>query len=372
MKLLHISDLHLGRKMNDVNLLPEQDYVLSEIVDIAVNNKVDAILICGDIYNNTSPQPEAMTVFNNFLTSIMEAKIKTFIISGNHDSDERVSYLSSIVKNSGIYISEKFKGTLQTYDLYDEYGKLTISLLPFIKPAQVRRFYPTKKIVTFNDAVSVIIKNHVLDEKGRNILLAHQFITGAEYSDVEELAIGGLDNIDAAIFDAFDYVALGHIHKAQKVKRSTLRYSGSIMKYSFSEETHQKSVTLVEIKEKGSITYELIPLAFKHELYTIKGLFADIMNHKKTDDFVRIILTDEEILPNARTLLYSIFPNMMSFMVENSKTKENPNINNNINIEQRSVIDLFKDFYKLQHNDKELTPKHIKILESIIKEIKEE
>lgn len=372
MKFLHMSDLHLGRKMNGISLLDDQRYILNQIIDIIKDQNIDYVFICGDIYNNSSPLPDAMVVFDNFLSNLVELHVKTFVISGNHDSDDRVSYLSNIVRKSGIYISTKFEGVLQTYHFEDEYGKFAISLLPFIKPAEVRRFYPSEKIETYEDAVKIVLKNSKIDKNERNIILAHQYITGATLSDVEELAIGGLDNINAEVFDDFDYVALGHIHLAQRVMRDTLRYSGSIIKCAFSEEHHKKSVTVVDMKESNHIDYHQVELKPKHELITYKDNYENLIKKEKSDDFVRIILTDEEVIPNVTESLFSIFPNLVGFTVENSKTMLNRDVNIQVNVENYSIIELFDKFYRLQNNDVGLSEKQQKVLEKLIEEIREE
>lgn len=372
MKFLHMSDLHLGRKMNGISLLDDQRYILNQIIDIIKDQNIDYVFICGDIYNNSSPLPDAMVVFDNFLSNLVDLHVKTFVISGNHDSDDRVSYLSNIVRKSGIYISTKFEGVLQTYHFEDEYGKYAISLLPFIKPAEVRRFYSNERIETYEDAVKVVLNNSNIDKNERNIILAHQYITGATLSDVEELSIGGLDNINVEVFDDFDYVALGHIHLAQKVIRDTLRYSGSIIKCSFSEEHHKKSVTIVEMKELNHIEYHLIELNQLHELITYKDNYDNLIKKEKTNDFIKIILTDEEIMPRAIDALYSIFPNLVSVLIENSKTMLNRDINVQVNVECYSMIELFDKFYRLQNNDVGITAKQQKVLEELIEEIREE
>ena len=235
MRFLHIADLHLGKQMNDVTLLPDQEYILHQILSVAENERADAVLIAGDVYQRSSPQAEAMALLDRFISRLAEQGRQVFIISGNHDSAQRISYFSSLIKASGVYVTEAFDGRLQSVALRDREGEIIIWMLPFLRPSQVKRHLPEKKITTYQDAVEAVLRQTPIDPKKRNILLCHQFITGCETSDSEERAVGGLDNIDASVFDAFDYVALGHIHKPQKVRRDTLRYAGSPLKYSFSE-----------------------------------------------------------------------------------------------------------------------------------------
>jgi len=367
MKFIHIADLHIGRKMGDISLLEDQRYALSQVVSIAKENDAEAVLIAGDVYNNSSPSAEAMTVFDEFLTALGTEKIKVFLISGNHDSNERISYFSSIVKHAGVYATEKFEGMLQCIRLKDKYGEIMIHMMPFIKPANVRGFFTDKSISTYEQAVSAVIENSEVDKSKRNILICHQFITGAQICESEEFAVGGLDNIDASVFDDFDYVALGHIHRPQKISRETLRYSGSLFKYSFSEVSHKKSVTLIDVGEKGDIKIDTVPLKYLHDVREIKGLLNDIMKMPYSEDYVRVIVNDEIVPPDARVSISTVFPNMIKFSIENSKTNFNMDVNVTENIENKSVEQLFLDFYKMQNNDVEPPSEHFDILRNIMK-----
>ena len=244
MKFLHTADLHIGKQLNDVSFLEDQRHILGQIASLAEQERVDAVLVAGDVYQKSSPPAEAMTLFNDFVTRLVRAGIRLFAISGNHDSDQRISYFSELIRASGVYVSERFEGSVQTIPMEDEYGPINICMLPFLRPAQVRRFHPDDKIASYQDAMRAVLMHSPVDARERNILLCHQFITGAERSDSEEASVGGLDNIDAELFDDYDYVALGHIHRPQQLLRSTLRYAGSPLKYSFSEVDHRKSVAL--------------------------------------------------------------------------------------------------------------------------------
>lgn len=311
MKFLHIADLHLGRRMGDISLLEDQEYVLKQIVEIAKDEKVEGILIAGDVYQKASPNAEAMTLFNDFVTSVVELGIKVFVISGNHDSDQRISYFSSLIKNAGVYVSEKFEGTLQQITMTDEYGEVVINLLPFIRPANVRKCYPEETIESYDDAIATVLNHSFIDKSKRNILVAHQFITGAQTCESEERVVGGIDNVDASLFDDFDYVALGHIHGAQKVGRDTMRYAGSPYMYSFSEINHKKSVTIVEVKEKGNVAIDIRPLKFIHQVRDVEGMLDEILNMPYSEDFVRVIVHDEITPPDSRISVGTVFPNMM-------------------------------------------------------------
>lgn len=359
MRILHTSDLHIGKRLNDVNLIEDQKYVLEQIINIAENQKCDAVIIAGDVYDKSNPSAEAMTLFNDFLMSLSERKIPVYIISGNHDSQERVAYFSGFARNMGVYISDGCKETPDVYTLEDEYGKVNICLLPFIKPVEARRILPDRKIETYEDAVRELISNVEINESERNIMVCHQYVTGASLCDSEELAIGGLDNISAELFDKFDYVAMGHIHGPQKIKRETLRYSGSPLKYSFSEANHKKSVTIADFKEKGEITVTTVPLELLHDVREVKGGLVQLMDMPYSEDYVRVTVTDENVVPDARISLLTVFPNMMKFAVENSKTAGQAEEIELSSVEDRSPTELFCDFYKFVNNNEPPTQEHI-------------
>ena len=276
MRFLHISDLHLGKRLNDISLLDDQIDALGQIVRMAVTEKADAVLIAGDVYQKSSPQGEAIAVFNDFVTELVKNNIKVFVISGNHDSQQRVSYFSALVRDRGVFIGEEFEGTLQQITMQDEYGEIVVSLLPFVKPIVVKRFFPEDVISTYQQAVEAVLRRSPIDKSKRNILMCHQFITGAELSESEEFAVGGLDNIDASIFSDFDYVALGHIHKPQRAGSDTIRYAGSPLKYSFSEVNHKKSAALIDLGAKGDVAVRLLPITPKHEVREVKGFLSEI------------------------------------------------------------------------------------------------
>ena len=348
MRFLHIADLHLGKQMNDLSLLPDQEYILEQIVSIAQNEQADAVLIAGDVYQRSSPQAEAMALFDSFVSRLVSLGKRVFVISGNHDSALRVSYFASLIKSSGVYVTEAFDGTLQS----------------------VRKL-PEEKITTYQDAVEAVLRQTPVDPKKRNILLCHQFITGCETSDSEERAVGGLDNIDASVFDAFDYVALGHIHKPQRVLRDTLRYAGSPLKYSFSEANHNKSVTIVDVLEKGDIAVRTEPLYPLHDVRMIEGMLDDLMNMPYSEDYLWVTVHDELPPPDARVTLSVNFPNMMKYSIVNSKTKQDIDVLATQSMENKSITELFSDFYRLQNNDQAPSEAHQKVLDKVLKELEE-
>ena len=371
MRFLHIADLHLGKQMNDLSLLPDQQYILDQIVSIAQNEQADAVLIAGDVYQRSSPQAEAMALFDSFVSRLVSLGKQVFVISGNHDSALRVSYFASLIKSSGVYVTEAFDGTLQSVPLQDRDGEIVVWMLPFLRPSQVKRKLPEEKITTYQDAVEAVLRQTPVDPKKRNILLCHQFITGCETSDSEERAVGGLDNIDAAVFDAFDYVALGHIHKPQKVLRDTLRYAGSPLKYSFFEASHKKSVAIVDVLEKGNIAVRTAPLYPLHDVRLIEGKMDDLMRMPYSEDYVWVTVHDELPPPDARVTLSVNFPNMMKFSIVNSRTKYDVDVLATQGMERKSVYELFSDFYRLQNNDQVPGEAHQRVLQKVLKELEE-
>jgi len=371
MKFLHISDLHLGKQMNDLSLLPDQEAVLQQIISIARAENADAVVIAGDVYQRTTPQAEAMALFDKFVSELVENGKKVFIISGNHDSALRISYFSSLVKGAGVYLTEKFGGEMQKISLEDSEGKINFWMLPFLRPGQVKKFFPEEKIASYQDAVSAVIRHAEIDAKARNVIIAHQFITGSEISDSEEHMVGGLDCIEASVFDDFDYAALGHIHKAQKVGRDTLRYAGSPLKYSFAEAGHQKSVTVVDMREKGCVQVRKIPLYPLRDVRLIEGKMDEILHMPYSEDYVWITVHDELVPPDARVTLSVNFPNMLKFSIVNSRTKQDINVLATEKMENKSALELFCDFYRLQNNDQTPADTHLKVLDKVIRELEE-
>lgn len=372
MKFLHIADLHLGKRLNGVSFLEDQISLLNQISALAAAERADAVVIAGDVYQKASPQSEAMAAFDAFVTRLAAAGIRVLVISGNHDSAQRISYFSALVRNAGVYVSEEFTGTVQTVALSDAFGEVRFGLLPFLKPIQARRFYPDEKIETYEDAVRAVLRHSPVDPAARNVLVCHQFVTGAETCDSEETAVGGLDCVDASAFDDYDYVALGHIHGPQRLKRDTLRYAGSLMKYSFSEVNHRKSVTVVEMLEKGDVRLHTVPLTALHDMRTVEGMLSDVMAMPYSEDYVWVTIHDELPPPDARVTISTVFPNMLKFSVVNSKTKMDIDVLAREQMESKSVPELFSDFYRLQNNDVAPSERHIEMLTAILKELEGE
>lgn len=347
--------MHLGKKLFDFSLIDDQKYILDEIVKIAKDVNSDGVIIAGDIYDRNVPPAEAVEIFDDFLTKLSTSKIPVYIISGNHDSAERLSFGARIFKDENIYISGVFNGKPEKITKQDKWGNVNIYLMPFVKPSNVRVFFEDEKIESYDDAIKTIIKHTEINTDQRNIIVSHQFITGAQTCESEEINIGGLDNIDVSAFDKFDYCALGHIHGSQKISRDTVRYCGTPLKYSFSEVHHKKSVTIVELKEKGNVDLEFVPLIPKRNLQEIKGLYNDLTDKEfysslNLDDYYHITLTNEDDIPYVIEKLRTIYPNIMKLDYDNKRTQE---MYSNIlgeRAKEKTPTELFSQLYKAQNN----------------------
>lgn len=376
MKILHLSDLHLGKKVNEYSMLNDQQYILNQILNIIDNENLDCIIIAGDIYDKSVPSAEAIQVFDSFLFSLSERKLSVFVISGNHDTAERISFGGRLMTSSNVYISPVFSGKINPVTLHDEYGDINFYMIPFIKPFHVRKFFPDEAIESYTDAMRTVIKNMNINSGGRNILITHQFITGASFGDSEEFSVGGTDNIDADVFDDFDYVALGHIHRPQNIGSKRMRYCGSQLKYYIEEVLQQKSVTIAEIGAKGNLDIREIPLVPKRDMKVYKGTYKkltdiDFYSNINTDDYIFITLTDEEDIPDASRKLHKIYPYMMRISYDNSRTKNHSVIKSDIRNEKLPPIQLFAEFYESQCNHK-MSSEQYEFIDNLIREVWEE
>ncbi len=362
MKLLHISDLHIGKRVNEFSMIEDQKHILQQILEIADSQQADGVMIAGDIYDKPVPSAEAVQVFDWFLTALADRGRQVYAVSGNHDSAERIAFGAQLMSGRGVFVSPVYQGETAMFTVQDSYGELCLYLLPFIKPAVVRHALegvpdmdPKTLPESYQDAVCLAVERMEVDVSKRNILIAHQFVTGAGRCDSEEVSVGGLDNVDADVFDAFDYVALGHIHSPQYLKRETVRYCGTPLKYSFSEAEQQKSVTVVELGEKGQVAVSTVPLVPLHDLRRIRGTYLevtarDFYKDMDTEDYVQITLTDEEDIPDGLQRLRIIYPNLMRLEYDNSRTKQNRYIECAEEIRRKSELELFGEFYELQNN----------------------
>lgn len=372
MKIIHLSDLHIGKRVLGYSMLENQKYILDRIVEIIEDEKPDVVAIAGDVYDKTNPSEEAVNLLDDFLVRLSKLDAEVFVLSGNHDSPEKIAFASRLIDASGIHMSPVYNGMLSSYKLTDEYGDVNIYMLPFIKPLHVRRYYPEAIISNYTDAVKVALDKMNIDSSKRNILIAHQFVTGSKTCD-SEISVGGVENVDADCFLPFDYVALGHIHTPQDVVKNKIRYCGTPLKYSFSEEKQNKSVTVIEIKEKGDVKVTLRELKPLYDFVVVTGTFEDIMEKYKNriiNDYVQIVLKDENDVPDAFRRLQNIFVNLMHMSYDNKRTNERKRLENLPIEKELSELEMVSELYKLQHN-RALTKEQEKYIEKIIDKVKE-
>ena len=381
MKLFHLSDLHIGKRVNEFSMLEDQKYILMQILKAAKEHQPDGIILAGDIYDKPVPAAEAVQVFDDFLTSLNEMGLIVFMISGNHDSPERVSYGGRLMKKSGIYVAPVYEGKTEKVEFTDAYGKVCIHLLPFVKPAVVRHAFEegefekeAEAVCDYQSAVKMTVSHMAVDTDVRNVLIAHQFVTGAMRCESEEVSVGGLDNVDASVFDGFDYVALGHIHNAQHCSRESVRYCGTLLKYSFSEVNHIKSITVVELKEKGkNPQIHTVPVTPLHDMREIKGSYEELTFRKNymntpVNDYLHITLTDEEDIPDAISRLRSIYPNIMRLDYDNIRTRNSGSLEIGEAAVERTPLELFEDFYE-QQNHKPMSEEQKQLVGGLIESI---
>ena len=374
MKFIHLSDLHLGKRVNEFSMLEDQEYILTKIINIIDEQNPEGVIIAGDVYDKAVPPAEAVELFDDFLVRLAKRNLKVFVISGNHDSAERIAFGGRLMDKSGIYMSPVYSGKIEPIVLADEYGDINVYMLPFIKPTHVRRFYPDSEITSYTDAVKIAVDDMKVDTSKRNIMIAHQFVTGADRTESEDIAVGGIDNVDVSVFEGFDYVALGHIHRSQKCSSEYIRYSGTPLKYSFSEAKDVKTVTVLDVKEKGDIGLEFIPLIPKRDMVEIKGTYEELTlksfweNTSYNEDYMHITLTDEEDIMDAMSKLRVIYKNIMKLDYDNKRTRSHNEINGAENITEKTPFEHFSEFYELQ-NGQELSKEQTVFLNNLIEQI---
>lgn len=355
MKFIHLSDLHLGKRVNEFSMLEDQAFILTKIINIIDEQKPDGVIIAGDVYDKAVPSAEAVELFDDFLVRLAKRNLKVFVISGNHDSAERIAFGGRLMDKSGIYMAPVYDGKVSPITLSDEYGDVNIYMLPFVKPANVRRFYPDSDINSYTDALRVAVDALQMDPAQRNVLVTHQFVTGAVRTESEEVSVGGTDNVDAAIFADFDYVALGHIHRSQSCGNQYIRYSGTPLKYSFSEAKDVKSVTVLDIRGKGDVELNFIPLTPRREMVELKGTYEQLTlksfweDTSYREDYVHITLTDEEDILDVLTKLRVIYKNIMKLDYDNKRTRSANAVLGAQNIPEKSPCENFAEFYELQN-----------------------
>lgn len=377
---MHLADLHLGKRVNGFSMMEDQEYILNRILEIMEEEQPDGLLIAGDVYDKTIPPAEAVRRMDDFLTAVAAKHVPVFLISGNHDSAERVAFGHQLMQGSGIWISPVYDGTIRHHTLEDRWGEVNIYLIPFLRPSVVRSFFPDVEIEDYADALRTIIEDLQVDTSRRNVVLAHQFVTAAgalpETCDSEQLSVGGLDRVDGSVFSPFDYTALGHLHGPQRVGSETIRYAGSPLKYSFSELHQKKSVTVAELRAKGETEIRQIPLQPRREMIELRGTFEEILEEarKKGElqtDYYHMILTDETDVVDALSRLREYYPNIMLLDYDNRRTRSQKEVEQLDRVEERTPGELFAALYE-QQNGQEMDSDRKEYLDGLIREIWEE
>lgn len=357
MQFIHVADLHLGKKLNEAPLIDDQRHILAQIAQLATAHRVSAVLVAGDVYDRAVPPAEAVQLLDQFITGLAAQGVAVVLISGNHDSAERLAFGATLLATENVYIAPPLDAAhtaVAPVRFHDEYGEVCVWPLPFLKPAHVRAALPQAPAGTYTQAVASVLATLPMNPAQRNVLLCHQYLTGAERAESEEAPVGGLDNVDASVMDAFDYVALGHLHRAQRVGRDTVRYAGSPLAYAFSEAGEPKSATLVTLGPKGEVAVRALPLTPLRPLRTLRGRYAELalrQNYQGTGltDYLAVTLTDETDVPDALAKLQSIYPNLLRLAYDNARTRAGDAAGAPQGGEQRAPLALLHDFYTQQN-----------------------
>lgn len=383
MKIAHLSDLHLGKRVNGFPMLEDQKYILSQILQHIDEVKPQAIVIAGDVYDKSVPAAEAVELLDEFLCELAERALHVFVVSGNHDSVERLAFASRLIEGSGVHIARVYDGQVKPIVLQDENGPVNFYMMPFVKPFVVKERFPEENIGTYTDALAVAVKQMDINEEERNLLVAHQFVTGTKgvagvlRSDSEDISVGGLDNVDASVFAPFDYVALGHIHGPQNIDGyDHIRYCGSPLKYSFSETKHKKSLTVVDFGPKGEVNISTIPLTPKHDMREIRGTYEELTDRRTyegttTDDYLHVTLTDELEVVDALAKLRTIYPNIMLLDYDNNRTRNSKAITGTADM-SKSPMEIISEFFKARNNDTDMTDEQRTYIQTLIDKIWED
>lgn len=377
MKLIHLSDLHLGKRVNNFPMLEDQAYILERVLEIIDGEQPDAVLIAGDVYDKTVPSAEAVALLDDFLVKLADRSLPVLLISGNHDSPERLAFGGRLMETQGVYIAPAYCGGVTPVTLEDAHGPVDFWLLPFLKPVHLRRFFPEDGVESYTDALACAIRHMPIDPSRRNVLVTHQFVTGAERCESEELSVGGADNVDASVFAPFDYVALGHLHGPQNVDGARVRYCGTPLKYSFSEVRQKKSVTVVELAEKGSVVIRELPLKPLRDLVELRGTYEEVssrafyMGTHWQEDYVHIILTDENDIPDAAAKLRTIYHGLMKLDYDNQRTRNALVLDAPDTPERTDPMDLLSDFYE-QQNGQPMSDEQRAYIKELMERVREE
>lgn len=371
MRFMHLADLHLGKNANGFSLIKDQEYALEQIIKLLKKEKIDTLLIAGDIYQSSVPSIEATKLFSKFLSQLKDLKMKVLIISGNHDSSDRLAYANSFLKDSKIYISDTYNGKIECVRLEDEYGPINFYLFPYLKPSDVRPYFE-EKISSYEEAIRAVIDSIEINEEERNIILSHQFILNAELSDSEEIYAGLLEAVSEKLYDKFDYVALGHIHKKQNFLGGKARYPGALLKFSATEANYDKTITIVDLKEKNNLRVEEFKIDYMRDMRIIKGFYKDIIeaskNDKAREDYIHIELLDEDEIYDGFNQLRNIYPNIMTYKYKDRQVNVEDLEDFAEKTDNKTPLDLFAEFYQTILG-KDITDDKLEIVKNEIEEI---
>ncbi len=373
MKIAHLADLHLGKTLHGYSLIEDQRYICREITEKIRDHQIDTVIIAGDVYDRAVPSAEATVLLNDFLNDLSDLNVNVLMIAGNHDSADRLSYGASLFKKMKIYIAGSYTGKLEPVVLEDDYGEICFYLLPFIRPLHVNRYLgEEEKTGSYTEAVDYVLKHAGIDETKRNVLVMHQFVTGAKVDEngSEELIVGGLDQVSVDVLKGFDYTALGHIHRPQTILNETIRYSGTPLKYSLGEIGQTKSFPVIELKEKGVVDIQTVELKPLHEMRQVKGTFRKITkNHEQVSlDYVHVILTDENEITDAGRILRNIYPNILRLEYDNQRTRTVREVSAPVDTVQKTPLQIFAEFYE-KRNGVTMSEDQQTLLQQIIEDI---
>lgn len=374
MKFVHLSDLHLGKQLEEYALIQDQAHIMEEILVHILAERPDGVLVAGDVFDRSVPPTQALALFQSFLSRLSQEKIPSFIISGNHDSPQRLAFGWELLQQAQVYISPAYQGTLQPITLEKEGEAVDLYLLPFLKPLHLRPFFPQEEINSYSQAVALALKEVSLHPDRRNILITHQFVTGAATCDSEELSVGGTDNVDASLFDGFDYVALGHLHSPQSVTSPHIRYCGSPLKYSASEVGQTKSLTVVELGE--TLEIRTLPLTPLRDVAQLKGDYQtltqlDFYQELNREHFYQITLTDQDYVPEALARLRSIYPRILHLSYDNIRSRQESDLSALVSSPKLDPLALFAQLYQEQ-NGQPLSQEQTNYIQALIESIWEE
>ena len=377
MRFLHLGDLHFGKVIHSFSMIEDQQYVLEQVKQYIETYQPDAVLLAGDIYDRSVPPAVAVSLYSRFLKEVLiDLKTPILAVAGNHDGADLVNFGSELFESANYYVAGHYTKEVKKVVLKDEHGLVNFYLIPFADYAVVREVHQDDNIKSLDAAMKMTLEKLDLNRKERNVLITHAFVVGGDEEpqaceSEKKLVVGGKESVSASYFDDFDYVALGHLHRTQKVGNDNIRYSGSLLKYSFSEEDYHKSVTMVDLDESGAITYELLPLIPRRDMRTIKGELNELLNQPSSEDYLRVILTDRGELLEPMAKLRKVYPNIMILELDQKFNEFKGSKLDKFTREQKTPEQLFSDFY-LHHKGNTLHEEGTQLIQKIIHQVREE